>query len=121
MQPFNSLTPEEAELETDAFAPSAIPFNDRMKIPVEMNKQQIKETVSAFQKAALRSKRAGVDVIELHGAHGYLINEFLSPLSNKRIDEYGGSPENRYRFLREIIDAVNEVWNGPLFVSYFSK
>lgn len=55
-------------------------------------------------------------MIEIHGAHGYLINEFLSPLSNKRTDEYGGSPENRYRFLREIIDSINEVWNGPLFV-----
>ena len=106
-----------AELETDALAPSAIPFNDGMKIPVEMSKQQIKDTVLAFQKAALRSKQAGFDVIELHGAHGYLINEFLSPLSNKRTDEYGGSPENRYRFLREIIDSVNEVWNDRyLFV-----
>ena len=55
-------------------------------------------------------------MIEIHGAHGYLINEFLSPLSNKRTDEYGGSPEKRYRFLREIIDSINEVWNGPLFV-----
>ncbi|MDR4369530.1 NADPH dehydrogenase, partial [Bacillus cereus] len=53
---------------------------------------------------------------EIHGAHGYLINEFLSPLSNERTDEYGGSPENRYRFLREIIDSINEVWNGPLLV-----
>lgn len=100
-----------AELDTNAFAPSAIPFNDTMKIPVEMNIQQIKETILAFQKAALRSKQAGFDVIELHGAHGYLINEFLSPLTNKRTDEYGGSPENRYRFLREIIDSVNEVWD----------
>ena len=87
-----------------------------MKIPVEMNIQQIKETILAFQRAALRSKQAGFDVIELHGAHGYLINEFLSPLTNKRTDKYGGSPENRYRFLREIIDSINEVWNGPLFV-----
>src|SRR5690606_25106488 len=55
-------------------------------------------------------------VIELHGAHGYLINEFLSPLSNKRDDAYGGSSENRYRILREIIDAVRSVWDGPLFV-----
>ena len=70
-----------------------------MKIPVEMSIQQIKDTVLAFRKVALRSKQAGFDVIELHGAHGYLINEFLSPLSNKRTDEYGGSSENRYRFL----------------------
>ncbi|PGZ06449.1 NADPH dehydrogenase, partial [Bacillus thuringiensis] len=76
----------------------------------------IKDTALAFQKAALRSKQAGFDVIEIHGAHGYLINEFLSPLSNKRTDEYGGSSENRYRFLREIIESINEVWDGPLFV-----
>ncbi|AIK40304.1 MULTISPECIES: NADPH dehydrogenase NamA [Bacillus] len=105
-----------AELHTDSVAPSAIAFNDTMKTPIEMNKQLIKKTISAFQDAACRSKQAGFDIIELHAAHGYLINEFLSPLSNKRTDEYGGSPENRYRFLKEIIDAVNEVWNGPLFV-----
>ncbi|MET1123499.1 NADPH dehydrogenase, partial [Priestia megaterium] len=84
-----------AELETSAFAPSAIPFNETMKIPLEMSIQQIKNTILAFQKAAIRSKQAGFDVIEIHGAHGYLINEFLSPLSNKRTDEYGGSSENR--------------------------
>ncbi|MBJ7931322.1 MULTISPECIES: NADPH dehydrogenase NamA [Bacillus cereus group] len=105
-----------AELETDALAPSAIPFNETMKIPLEMSKEQIKDTALAFQKAALRSKQAGFDVIEIHGAHGYLINEFLSPLSNKRTDEYGDSSENRYRFLREIIESINEVWDGPLFV-----
>ena len=105
-----------AELETDALAPSAIPFNETMKMPIEMSKHQIKNTVLAFQQAAVRSKQAGFDVIEIHGAHGYLINEFLSPLTNKRTDEYGGSPENCYRFLREIIDSINEVWNGPLFV-----
>lgn len=105
-----------AELHTDAVAPSAVAFNDAMKIPLEMNKQLIQETISAFQDAAYRSKQVGFDIIELHAAHGYLINEFLSPLSNKRTDEYGGSPENRYRFLREIINAVNAVWNGPLFV-----
>lgn len=105
-----------AELHTDPVAPSPIAFHDKMKVPVEMNKQQIQETITAFQKAASRSKEAGFDIIELHGAHGYLINEFLSPLSNRRTDEYGGPPENRYRFLREIIDAVNEVWTGPLFV-----
>lgn len=55
-------------------------------------------------------------MVEIHAAHGYLINEFLSPLSNKRTDPYGGSAENRYRFLREVIEAVKEVWNGPLFV-----
>ena len=75
-----------------------------------MSIDQIKDTVQAFQDAAVRAKQAGFDIIEIHGAHGYLINEFLSPLANHRTDEYGGSPENRYRFLREVVEAVNEVW-----------
>ncbi|MDZ5712084.1 NADPH dehydrogenase NamA [Jeotgalibacillus haloalkalitolerans] len=97
-------------------APSAIAFSDKMKQPEEMSQEQIRETVEAFKEGARRAYEAGFDIIELHGAHGYLINEFLSPLSNHRTDEYGGSDENRYRFLKEIIDAVNEVWTGPLFV-----
>ncbi|WOV89184.1 NADPH dehydrogenase NamA [Sporosarcina oncorhynchi] len=97
-------------------APSAVRFNEQYKTPVEMSLADIQETINAFKDAAVRSKKAGFDVIELHGAHGYLINEFLSPLSNQRNDVYGGSSENRYRFLREIIDAVRSVWEGPLFV-----
>ena len=76
----------------------------------------IKKIIDDFQQAAIRSMKAGFDVIEIHAAHGYLLNEFLSPLSNKRQDEYGGSKENRYRILGEIIDSIREVWNGPLFV-----
>jgi NADPH2 dehydrogenase len=105
-----------AELEGEILAPSALAFNEKMKTPKEMSKTDIEETVEAFKKGAERAAKAGFDVIELHGAHGYLINEFLSPLSNKRGDEYGGSAENRYRMLREVIDAVKTVWNGPLFV-----
>ena len=105
-----------AVLEGEILAPSALAFNEKMKIPKEMTKTDIKDTVQAFKNGVERAKRAGFDVIELHGAHGYLINEFLSPLSNKRTDEYGGSAENRYRFLREIIEAVRTVWEGPLFV-----
>lgn len=105
-----------ATVEGEIQAPSPLPFNENYKTPVEMAKQEIKETVNAFKQGAIRSDQAGFDVIELHAAHGYLINEFLSPLTNKRTDEYGGSAENRYRFLREIIDAVNEVWQKPLFV-----
>ncbi|WP_353855328.1 NADPH dehydrogenase NamA [Bacillus sp. Bos-x628] len=105
-----------AELEGDIIAPSSIPFDENSKTPIEMSTAQINETVQAFQAAAVRAKKAGFDIIEIHAAHGYLINEFLSPLANKRTDEYGGSPENRYRFLKEIVDAVNEVWDGPLFV-----
>ncbi|WP_246944780.1 NADPH dehydrogenase NamA [Bacillus pinisoli] len=97
-------------------APSALAFNEKMKTPKEMTVAEIKETVQAFKDGANRAKQAGFDIIELHGAHGYLINEFLSPLTNKREDEYGGSPERRYQFLREIIEAVKEVWDGPLFV-----
>jgi NADPH2 dehydrogenase len=105
-----------AVLEGEIVAPSALAFNETMKTPKEMTKSDIEETVEAFKNGALRAAKAGFDVIEIHGAHGYLINEFLSPLSNKRSDEYGGSAENRYRFLREVIEKVKTVWNGPLFV-----
>ncbi|MGD7045509.1 NADPH dehydrogenase NamA [Jeotgalibacillus proteolyticus] len=100
----------------DSIAPSSIPFNDQMKTPVEMSIEDIQETVEAFKQGARRAAEAGFDIIEIHAAHGYLINEFLSPLSNHRTDQYGGSKENQYRFLREIIDAVKEVWTGPLLV-----
>ncbi|TDL34663.1 NADPH dehydrogenase NamA [Jeotgalibacillus sp. S-D1] len=100
----------------DIIAPSAIPFNEKMKTPLEMSLKDINETVLAFKQGARRADEAGFDIIELHGAHGYLINEFLSPLANRREDDYGGSAENRYRFLREIVDAVKDVWNGPLIV-----
>ena len=105
-----------AVLDGEILAPSAIAFNDKSKTPKEMTITEIKETVEAFKKGAERAARAGFDVIELHGAHGYLLNQFLSPLSNKRDDEYGGTAENHYRLLREVIDAVKTVWNGPLFV-----
>ena len=105
-----------ATIDGEILAPSPIAFDEKMKSPKKMTKVDIKETIDAFQDGARRAKDAGFDIIELHGAHGYLINEFLSPLTNNRQDEYGGSPENRYRFLRETIDAVKKVWNGPLFV-----
>ncbi|MGE8077984.1 NADPH dehydrogenase NamA [Peribacillus loiseleuriae] len=105
-----------AELKEDIIAPSAIAFNDHYQTPKEMTKETIQETVTAFQKGAERAKKAGFEVIELHGAHGYLLNQFLSPISNKRADEYGGSAENRYRIVKETIAAVREVWDGPLFI-----
>ncbi|WP_264738482.1 NADPH dehydrogenase NamA [Cytobacillus firmus] len=105
-----------ATVEGEILAPSAIAFNEKMKTPKEMTKEEVSETVEAFKRGAERAKKAGFEVIEIHAAHGYLINEFLSPLSNKRSDEYGGSAENRYRFLREVIEAVKTVWDGPLFV-----
>jgi len=105
-----------ATIDGDILAPSAIPFDDQSKTPSEMTKEQIQETIQAFKHGARRAKEAGYDIIEIHAAHGYLINEFLSPLSNTRDDEYGGSAENRYRFLSEVLRAVKEVWDGPLFV-----
>ncbi|CAG7645552.1 NADPH dehydrogenase NamA [Paenibacillus allorhizosphaerae] len=105
-----------AVLDGPIIAPSAIPFNEKSKTPEAMTVQQIGETIEAFVAGARRAKEAGFDVIEIHGAHGYLINEFLSPLSNRREDEYGGDRDRRYRFLREVIDGVKTVWDGPLFV-----
>ncbi len=105
-----------AEVDGEIFAPSPIPYKQGRKTPKEMTKEEIKNTVEAFKKAAMRAKKASFDVIEIHAAHGYLINEFLSPLTNVRTDEYGGTAENRYRFLGDVVDAVREVWDGPLFV-----
>ncbi|MGI2326639.1 NADPH dehydrogenase NamA [Planococcus sp. YIM B11945] len=105
-----------ADITGTIFAPSALAFNDRYQTPVAMTIEDIQETIQAFKDGAIRAKKAGFDVIEIHAAHGYLINQFLSPLTNKREDEYGGSSENRYRLLREVIDAINEVWDKPLFV-----
>lgn len=105
-----------AVLDGPIIAPSAIALNEKSKTPEEMTEQQIGETIAAFTAAAKRAKEAGFDVIELHAAHGYLINEFLSPLSNVRNDAYGGDRDRRYRFLGEVIEAVKTVWDGPLFV-----
>ncbi len=99
----------EAESEK-IIAPSPIAFNEEYRVPDEMAKEDIKTVVEAFKAAAQRAKQAGYDVLEIHGAHGYLINQFLSPVTNKRADEYGGSPENRARILKEIIRAVRDVW-----------
>lgn len=87
-------------------APSAIPFDDGLPPSKELNTIDIKRIVNDFATAAARAVSAGVDQIELHGAHGFLIHEFLSPLSNHRTDEYGESPENRMRFALEVFDAV---------------
>ncbi|WP_456278401.1 NADPH dehydrogenase NamA [Bacillus sp. AK128] len=105
-----------ATVDGEILAPSSVAFNEKMKTPKEMSIDDIRETVQAFKAGVNRAKQAGFDIIELHGAHGYLINEFLSPLTNKRTDQYGGNQERRYQFLREIIDGVKQVWDGPLFV-----
>ena len=105
-----------AEVPEDIIAPSAIAFNDKYQTPQEMDIRQIEETVQAFADGAVRARKAGFDVIEIHAAHGYLINQFLSPLTNKRRDAYGGDSEGRFRFLADIIEAVKQHWQGPLFV-----
>lgn len=99
-------------------APSAIPFASNYPQPHALSIDGIQEIVAAFVEAARRAVEAGFRVLELHGAHGYLIHQFLSPLSNQRPDAYGGSFENRTRFLREVVAAVRTVWpeRAPLFV-----
>lgn len=92
------------------FAPTSYNFSDKYKVPKEMTKEDIKNIINSFKEGARRANEAGFDTIEIHGAHGYLIHEFLSPLSNNRNDEYGGSLDNRVRFLREIISEVKKVW-----------
>lgn len=100
----------------EIIAPSPVPFDREMKVPKEMTDISIRETIKAFKDGASRAKEAGFDIIEIHGAHGYLISQFLSPLSNKRTDSYGGTKENRFRFLQEVLEAVGEEWDGPIFV-----
>jgi 2,4-dienoyl-CoA reductase-like NADH-dependent reductase (Old Yellow Enzyme family) len=99
-------------------APSAVKFADNYPEPQALTIDGIRGVVDAFARAARRALEAGCRVIELHAAHGYLIHEFLSPLSNERTDRYGGSFENRTRLLREVVAAVRDVWpeRAPLFV-----
>ena len=99
-------------------APSAIPFDPSYAMPVAMDEAAVQATIRAFADAARRALAAGMQVIEIHSAHGYLLHEFLSPLSNHRTDSYGGSFENRTRLLREVVSAVRGVWpeNLPVFV-----
>ena len=100
------------------YAPSAIPFNDTYVPPTALDKAGIQRIVAAFADAAKRALAAGFEVVEIHSAHGYLLHEFLSPLSNQRTDEYGGSLQNRTRAVREVTEAIRKVWpeNLPLFL-----
>jgi 2,4-dienoyl-CoA reductase-like NADH-dependent reductase (Old Yellow Enzyme family) len=113
----NTLIPE-SEGGWQPVAPSALPFSDNYAVPTELTKEKINEIVGKFKAAAVRAFSAGFNIVEIHAAHGYLIHEFLSPLSNQRTDEYGGSFENRTRFLLEVTDAIRDVWPEklPLFV-----
>jgi len=98
--------------------PGPEPFASNYPVPRALDADEIRGVVTAFQEAALRAREIGVEVIEIHAAHGYLIHEFLSPLSNSREDEYGGSFENRARLCLEVVDAVRAVWPDdlPVFV-----
>ena len=100
-----------------AVAPSEIAFG-KLPAPRKITREEIKETVGLYRAAAGRALRADFDVVEIHAAHGYLIHSFLSPITNKRQDEYGGSFENRIRFLIEVVTAIREVWpdTHPLFL-----
>ncbi|MET7453078.1 NADH:flavin oxidoreductase/NADH oxidase [Streptomyces sp. NPDC005574] len=98
-------------------APSPVAFDERHPVPDELTVAQIQDVVGQFADAARRALAAGFEIAEIHGAHGYLINEFLSPHSNHRTDGYGGSFAHRARFALEVVDAVREVWpdEKPLF------
>jgi 2,4-dienoyl-CoA reductase-like NADH-dependent reductase (Old Yellow Enzyme family) len=107
----------EAEGGWQCVAPSAVPFRAGDPAPQALSKAEIHALIESFRDAAERALRAGFDVVEIHGAHGYLIHEFLSPLSNRRTDEYGGTLDNRLRFALEVTEAVRAVWPArlPLF------
>ncbi|MEU8827801.1 NADH:flavin oxidoreductase/NADH oxidase [Streptomyces sp. NPDC048636] len=110
-----SLGPEEGGWQP--LGPSPIAYDERHPVPEELTEEGMAEVVEQFAAAARRALAAGFEVAEIHGAHGYLIGEFLSPHSNRRTDRYGGSLENRVRFALEVVDAVRAVWPEelPLF------
>jgi len=107
------LSPEQGGW-TPIHAPSALPFSDAHQTPRALSVAAIADIVKAFARAAARALEAGFEVVELHAAHGYLINEFLSPLANLRTDDYGGAFENRARIAREVVEAVRRVWPSRL-------
>ncbi len=115
--------PLQPEDEADGFAPwialgpSAVPQTPAHPIPRAMTEEDIADVIQAFVDSTIRSEKAGYEIVEIHGAHGYLIHQFLSPLTNKRNDGYGGSRENRMRFALEVTKAVRAAWpdNKPLF------
>ena len=110
------LTPEEGRWEP--VAPSAIAFSSNYAVPKALEHAEIAKVVAAFAQAAKRAEAAGFDFVEIHGAHGYLLHEFQSPLANQRTDQYGGSFENRIRLSLEVADAVRTAWPErlPLFM-----
>ncbi|MCX6022458.1 MAG: NADH:flavin oxidoreductase/NADH oxidase [Chloroflexi bacterium] len=99
-------------------APCPLPFGEGWAVPEALDRDGIATVIDAFRQAARRSRDAGFDMVEVHAAHGYLLHEFLSPLSNEREDKYGGPLANRARLLLEVVAAIQEVWpeDRPLFV-----
>lgn len=102
----------------DTVAPSAVGYHSNEKSPIALDKMGIQKVISDFKSATKRALKAGFEVVEIHAAHGYLLHQFMSPLSNFRTDEYGGSFENRIRLLLEVLEATQSEWpeNLPLFV-----
>ena len=121
LRPWDGAKPIEKndgfEKKWQTIGPSAIPVNENSPTPIEMTNDDIEKVKNDFKNAARRSLEAGFDIIEIHGAHGYLLHSFFSPISNKREDKYGGNLENRMRFGLEIVRNIREVWSSekPLF------
>jgi 2,4-dienoyl-CoA reductase-like NADH-dependent reductase (Old Yellow Enzyme family) len=103
-----SLTAAEGAWPTDA--PSALPHGDFWQVPAALDHAGMARIAAAFAAAARRALALGIDLVELHSAHGYLLHEFLSPLANQRVDRYGGSRENRMRFPLEVAASLREAW-----------
>ena len=121
LRPWDGASPitenDKIEPAWQTIGPSAIPINNSSPVPKEMTIEDINRVKEDFKKAAIRANIAGFDIIEIHGAHGYLLHSFFSPISNMRNDQYGGNFENRIRFAMEIIADIKSVWpeNKPLF------
>lgn len=109
---------EEGGWPENVVGPSTIPFADTYATPRALTVEGIKDLIQAYVDAVERCKKIGFDFIEIHGAHGYLIHSFYSPLSNKRTDSYGGSLENRLRFPLEVVHAIRQAWDKPLFFRF---
>jgi len=101
---------------SEIIAPSAIAYDDKYRTPKAMDDNDITTVIAAFKEAARRAQAAGFDMVEIHGAHGYLLSTFMSPLSNKRSDRYGGGHENRVRIVGEVLNAVKSVFSGVICI-----
>jgi NADPH2 dehydrogenase len=107
-----------AQVNDTIVAPSAIAFDEHSPVPHALTEDEIEEVLEAWRQAARRAREAGFDIVEIHGAHGYLVHEFLSPLSNQRTDQYGDGLSGRFLFLKRVIEAVKQEWpeENPLYL-----